>query len=85
MVSWSDGDRSESSFHYISSSSDNGMKLPATTEDSNFAGIETDIDVFCHVHGKQAERHVAFEGTLTSKRFLACPQKVLAVLVALIL
>lgn len=51
------------------------MQLPATTEDSDFAGIETHIDVFCHGHGKAAERHVAFEGTPTGRRFLACPEK----------
>ncbi|KAI4995001.1 hypothetical protein ZWY2020_034904 [Hordeum vulgare] len=72
MVSWSDGDSNESFFHDISSSSHDDMKLPTITEDSNFAGIETDTNVFCHMHGKQAEWHVAFEGILTGRRFLVC-------------
>ncbi|KAI5012793.1 hypothetical protein ZWY2020_025059 [Hordeum vulgare] len=75
MVSWRDRDSSESSFHYLSSASDDDMKLTATMEDSDFDGTETDIDVFSHGHGKAAERHVAFEVTLTGSRFLACPDK----------
>ena len=77
MVSWSDGsDSSENTVEYASSASDNGIiKIPATTEDSDFEGPETELVVLCHEHGKAAERRVAFEGIHTGRRFLCCAEK----------
>jgi hypothetical protein len=51
------------------------VQIPATTDDSDFEGTEF---VLCHEHGKPIERHVAFEGILTGRRFLACAVKVWA-------
>ncbi|KAM3194587.1 hypothetical protein ACQJBY_070944 [Aegilops geniculata] len=77
MVSWSDGsDSSEHTRQYISSDSDDGtIKVPASTEDSDFEGPETDMYVLCHGHGKAAQRRVAFEGIHTGRRFLCCAEK----------
>ncbi|KAF7007092.1 hypothetical protein CFC21_022065 [Triticum aestivum] len=77
MVSWSDGsDSSEHTMEYVSSASDDDtIKIPATTEDSNFQGPETELHVFCHEHGKAAEKCVAFQGIHTGTRFLCCAEK----------
>ncbi|XP_020151694.1 uncharacterized protein [Aegilops tauschii subsp. strangulata] len=74
MVSWSeDDDSSENYYQYATSGSDDGIvKIPATTDDSEFEGTEF---VLCHEHGKRAERLVAFEGIHTGRRFLACAVK----------
>ena len=52
------------------------LQIPATTEDSDLEGPETELLVLCDEHGKAAERHVAFEGIHTSRRFLCCAEKV---------
>ncbi|KAI4987158.1 hypothetical protein ZWY2020_019958 [Hordeum vulgare] len=69
MVSWSDGDSRLGlgfedffvdfvlMYSYTIIFFPLHMQLPATTEDSDFVWIETDIDVFCHGHGKAGERH----------------------------
>ncbi|XBH59801.1 hypothetical protein VPH35_114488 [Triticum aestivum] len=77
MVSWSDGsDNSENGVEYVSSAFDDGtIKIPATTEDSDFEGPETELLVLCHGHGKAADRCVAFEGIHTGRRFLCCAEK----------
>jgi len=51
-------------------------QVPASTEDFDFEGPEDEMRVLCHGHGKLAERHVAFEGILTGRRFLCCAEKV---------
>ncbi|SPT19568.1 unnamed protein product [Triticum aestivum] len=51
-------------------------QIPATTEDSDFEGPETELLVLCHEHGKAAERRVAFEGIHTGRRFLSCAEKI---------
>ncbi|XP_073359983.1 uncharacterized protein [Aegilops tauschii subsp. strangulata] len=70
MVSWSDGsDSSEHTLEYMSSASDDGtIKVPASIEDSDFEGPETELHVLCHGHGKASERRVAFEGIHTGRR-----------------
>ncbi|XP_020177698.2 uncharacterized protein [Aegilops tauschii subsp. strangulata] len=77
MVSWSDGsDSSEHTVEHMSSAFDDGtIKVPASTEDSDFEGPETDMYVLCHGHGKAAERRVSFEGIHTGRRFLCCAEK----------
>ncbi|XBI53000.1 hypothetical protein VPH35_035294 [Triticum aestivum] len=69
MVSWSeDDDSSENYYQYATSGSDDGIvKIPATTDDSEFEGNDF---VLCHEHGKRAERLVAFEGIHTGRRSL---------------
>nr|XP_020191152.3 uncharacterized protein LOC109776899 [Aegilops tauschii subsp. strangulata] len=79
MVSWSEDDDSSEGEHgryyqYATSGSDDGIvKIPATTDDSEFEGNDY---VLCHEHRKRAERLVAFEGIHTGRRFLACAVKV---------
>ncbi|XBI68644.1 hypothetical protein VPH35_047815 [Triticum aestivum] len=77
MVAWSDGsDSSEYIVEYMSSASDDDtIKVPASTEVSNFEGPKTDMYVLCHGHRKAAKRHVAFEGIHTGRRFLCCAEK----------
>ncbi|XP_020191152.4 uncharacterized protein [Aegilops tauschii subsp. strangulata] len=78
MVSWSEDDDSSEGEHgryyqYATSGSDDGIvKIPATTDDSEFEGNDY---VLCHEHRKRAERLVAFEGIHTGRRFLACAVK----------
>ena len=78
MVSWSEDDDSSEGEHgryyqYATSGSDDGIvKIPATTNDSEFEGNDY---VLCHEHRKRAERLVAFEGIHTGRRFLACAVK----------
>ncbi|XBH87596.1 hypothetical protein VPH35_075021 [Triticum aestivum] len=77
MVSWSDeSDSIEHTVEYFSSAFDDiTIKIPATTEDSDFEGPETEFPFLCHGHGKAAERCVAFEGIHKCKRFLCCDKK----------
>ncbi|KAI5000630.1 hypothetical protein ZWY2020_005219 [Hordeum vulgare] len=48
--------------------------VPASVEDPDYHGHELDIMVFCDKHGKASMRHVAFEGTNTGRKFLACAE-----------
>ncbi|XBI80384.1 hypothetical protein VPH35_089571 [Triticum aestivum] len=74
MVSWSeDDDSSENYYQYATSGSDDGIvRMPATTDDSEFEGNDF---VLCHEHGVRAERLVAFKGIHTGRRFLGCAVK----------
>ncbi|KAE8771033.1 hypothetical protein D1007_57125 [Hordeum vulgare] len=47
-------------------------KVSISLEDPDYKGLE--LDVFCEKHEKAAERLVAFEGTCTGRRFLACAE-----------
>ncbi|KAE8814236.1 hypothetical protein D1007_08288 [Hordeum vulgare] len=44
-------------------------------EDEDYRGFELDLMVFCRKHGKATERFIAFEGTSTGRRFLACAEQ----------
>ncbi|KAE8781542.1 hypothetical protein D1007_45238 [Hordeum vulgare] len=58
--------------HSSNSSIDWIYQVPASVEDPNYHGLELDIMVLCDKHGKASMRNVAFEGTNTGRRFLAC-------------
>ncbi|KAI5019162.1 hypothetical protein ZWY2020_044050 [Hordeum vulgare] len=77
IVSWSDGsDCSDYNVEYVTSASDDGtIQIPATSEDSDFEGPETEFLVLCHGHGKASQRRAAFEGIHTGRRFLCCAEK----------
>ncbi|XP_073358160.1 uncharacterized protein [Aegilops tauschii subsp. strangulata] len=61
--------------HIHSSSSTDGLnQVPYSLEDPEYKGLELDLMVFCEKHGKASERLVAFEGTDTGRRFLACAE-----------
>jgi hypothetical protein len=51
-------------------------QVPFSLEDPDYKGLELDLMAFCEKHGKPSERLVAFEGTYTGRRFLACAEPV---------
>ena len=51
-------------------------QVPFSLEDPDYKGLELDLIVLCEKHGKPSERLVAFEGTMTGRRFLACAEPV---------
>ncbi|KAE8788876.1 hypothetical protein D1007_36993 [Hordeum vulgare] len=57
------------------SEDDKKYKIPDSIEDEDYRGLELDLMVFCRKHGKARERFVAFEGTSTGRRFLACAEQ----------
>ena len=52
------------------------LQVPASTEDSDFEGPETNMYVLCHGHRKAAERRDAFEVIHTGRGFLYSAKKV---------
>ncbi|KAE8788680.1 hypothetical protein D1007_37250 [Hordeum vulgare] len=59
----------------ISSSLDGMMyRISASIDDEDYMGIENSALDVCLEHGLPPERHVAFEGFETGRRFLACAQ-----------
>ncbi|KAE8796799.1 hypothetical protein D1007_28096 [Hordeum vulgare] len=57
------------------SEDDEKYEIPDSIEDEDYRGLELDLMVFCRKHGKATERFVAFEGTSTGRRFLACAEQ----------
>ncbi|KAE8815060.1 hypothetical protein D1007_07564 [Hordeum vulgare] len=57
-------------------SSSEGMiyRIPASIDDKDYMGIENSALDVCLEHGLPPERHVAFEGFETGRRFLVCAQ-----------
>nr|XP_020167092.1 uncharacterized protein LOC109752605 [Aegilops tauschii subsp. strangulata] len=73
MVFEDESSDDNSSLPYMqSSSSTDGLNQ--SLEDPEYKGLELDLMVFCEKHGKASERLVAFEGTDTGRRFLACAE-----------
>ncbi|KAE8773006.1 hypothetical protein D1007_54917 [Hordeum vulgare] len=59
----------------ISSSSNSMMyRIPASIDDKDYMGIDNSALDVCLEHGLPPERHVAFEGFETGRRFLVCAQ-----------
>ena len=52
------------------------LQVPFNLEDPDYKGLELDVMSPCEKHGMASERLVAFEGTDTGRRFLACAQPV---------
>nr|XP_020157294.1 uncharacterized protein LOC109742605 [Aegilops tauschii subsp. strangulata] len=50
------------------------LHVPFSLDDPDYKGLELDLMSPCEKHGMASERLVAFEGTDTSNRFLACAQ-----------
>ncbi|KAI5017256.1 hypothetical protein ZWY2020_037634 [Hordeum vulgare] len=71
MVSWSDGESSESSAPQHILSSDSPIKIPTTIDDPYFDGVAEDFNVMCE-HGNQGKKCVAFEGISIGRRFISC-------------
>ncbi|CAM0949994.1 unnamed protein product [Alopecurus aequalis] len=59
----------------LSSGSLDGGYTPDSIEDASFGGIAIDSTELCRVHKQLPARFVAFEGTNTGRRFLACAIK----------
>ncbi|KAI4962711.1 hypothetical protein ZWY2020_017377 [Hordeum vulgare] len=57
------------------SQEDEKYEIPDSIEDEDYTGLELELMVFSQKHGKATKRSVAFEGTSTRRRFLACAEK----------
>ncbi|KAI5003593.1 hypothetical protein ZWY2020_030753 [Hordeum vulgare] len=77
MVFENESSNNQSTLPYMHSSNSSTYGIYhvlASVEDPDYHGLELDIMVFCHKHGNASMRHVAFEGTNTGRRFLACAE-----------
>ncbi|XBH70380.1 hypothetical protein VPH35_098055 [Triticum aestivum] len=75
MVLEDESSDDQSSLPYMHSSSTDGLnEVPFSLEDPDYKGLELDVMSPCEKHGMASERLVAFEGTDTGRRFLACAQ-----------
>ncbi|XBI59444.1 hypothetical protein VPH35_040506 [Triticum aestivum] len=75
MVLEDESSDDQSSLPYMHSSSTDGLnEVPFSLEDPDYKGLELDVMSSCEKHGMASERLVAFEGTDTGRRFLACAQ-----------
>ncbi|XBI56983.1 hypothetical protein VPH35_038472 [Triticum aestivum] len=77
MVFEDESSEETSSLPYMHSiSSTDGLnqvrQVPFSVEDPDYQGLELETMSPCEKHGKASERLVAFEGTDTGRRFLAC-------------
>lgn len=76
MVFEDESSDENSSLPYMHSetSTDGLNQVPFSLQDPDYNGLELDLIVLCEKHGKPSERLVAFEGTMTERRFLACAE-----------
>ncbi|VAI33419.1 unnamed protein product [Triticum turgidum subsp. durum] len=88
MVLEDESSDDHSSLPYMHSSSTDGLnevliwplslcellQVPFSIEDPDYKGLELDVMSPCEKYGMASERLVAFEGTDTGRRFLACAQ-----------
>ncbi|XP_040252676.1 uncharacterized protein [Aegilops tauschii subsp. strangulata] len=70
----SSDDNSSLPYMHSETSTDGLNQVPFSLEDPDYKGLELDLIVLCEKHGKPSERLVAFEGTMTGRRFLACAE-----------
>ncbi|KAF7028807.1 hypothetical protein CFC21_040669 [Triticum aestivum] len=70
----SSDDTSSLSYMHSTSSTDGLNHVSFILEDPDYQGLELDLMVFYEKHGKASEGLVAFEGTDTGRRFLACAE-----------
>ncbi|XP_020149992.1 uncharacterized protein [Aegilops tauschii subsp. strangulata] len=61
-------------YMHSTSSTDRLNQVPFSVEDPDYQGLELETMSPCEKHGKAYERLVAFEGTDTGRRFLACAE-----------
>ncbi|XBI86512.1 hypothetical protein VPH35_094451 [Triticum aestivum] len=67
-------DTSSLLYMHSTSSTDGLNQVPFSVEDPDYQGLELETMSPCEKHGKASERLVAFEGTDTGRRFLACAE-----------
>ncbi|KAE8809556.1 hypothetical protein D1007_13849 [Hordeum vulgare] len=65
-------DDSFSPYMHSIGSTDGLQQVPFSLEEPDYNGLELDTMVFSEKHGKASQRQVAFKGTYTCRRFLAC-------------
>ncbi|XP_020176042.1 uncharacterized protein [Aegilops tauschii subsp. strangulata] len=70
----SSNDNSSLPYMHSETSTDGLNQVPFSLEDPDYKGLELDLIVMCEKHGKPSERLVAFDGTMTGRRFLACAE-----------
>ncbi|KAE8817461.1 hypothetical protein D1007_04884 [Hordeum vulgare] len=57
------------------SQDDEKYEIPTSIEGEEYKSLELELMVFCRKHDKAAERFVAFKGTPTGRRLLACAKQ----------
>ncbi|KAI4974912.1 hypothetical protein ZWY2020_048519 [Hordeum vulgare] len=67
-------DDSSSPYMHSIGSTDGLQQVPFSLEEPDYNGLELDTMVFSEKHGKASQRQVAFKGTYTCRRFLACAE-----------
>ncbi|KAF7052722.1 hypothetical protein CFC21_060783 [Triticum aestivum] len=67
-------DTSSLPYMHSTSSTDGLNQVPFSVEDPDYQELELETMSPCEKHGKASERLVAFEGTDTGRRFLACAE-----------
>ncbi|KAE8769997.1 hypothetical protein D1007_58323 [Hordeum vulgare] len=72
MVYKDDSSNDLSSLDISSSSDDMMYRIRASIDDEDYMGIENSALDVCLEHGLPPERHIAFEGFETGRRFLVC-------------
>uniref|UniRef100_A0A8I6XZF6 Zinc finger GRF-type domain-containing protein n=1 Tax=Hordeum vulgare subsp. vulgare TaxID=112509 RepID=A0A8I6XZF6_HORVV len=72
MASWNDEESSDEDVRMVSMDT-HLFETPDTMEDPSFCGSFTASEVTCMMHHQRPKKMVAFEGTLTGRRFLGCP------------
>ncbi|KAI4976314.1 hypothetical protein ZWY2020_049921 [Hordeum vulgare] len=71
-------DQSSIPYMHSTTSSTDGLNqvIPFSLEDPDYKGLELDMMVLCEKHDNASQRLVAFEGTHTGRRFLACVEPI---------
>ncbi|KAE8773694.1 chloride channel-like protein clc-g [Hordeum vulgare] len=72
MASWNDDDSSDEDICMVSMDSQL-FETPNIVVDPSFYGSFTESEPTCMMHQQRPKKMVAFEGTLTGRRFLGCP------------
>ncbi|VAH63001.1 unnamed protein product [Triticum turgidum subsp. durum] len=67
-------DTSSPPYMHSTSSTDGLNQVPFSVEDPDYLGLELEMKSPREKHNKASERLVAFEGTYTGRRFLACAE-----------
>ncbi|KAE8814460.1 hypothetical protein D1007_08532 [Hordeum vulgare] len=73
--STNDNSRDYSHMLCENSQDDEKYEIPDSIEDEDYTRLELELMVFCQKNSKATKTFVAFEGTSTGRRFLACAEQ----------
>lgn len=76
MPSWRDGDESSDDDISMVGMEAELFETPDTVVDPSFCGPVLESEPKCMLHSMRPKKMVAFEGTLTGRRFLGCSEQV---------